>query len=127
MGANSSMTTGDWEPHQTAPSMGVLSPWAGHPTPSLCSPSGSWDVSPPWQGHMRTICLSGLQKGPESSLVANHCLHGGHRDTVSLASSVGFSTAMAQGLLWAATQATLVGLKQLWFSFVGLTQMGRAS
>lgn len=61
-------------------------------------------------------------------LVANHCLHGGHGDTVNLASSVGSRTAMAQGLLWAGPkEAALVGLKQLWFGFVGLTQMGRAS
>lgn len=121
------LQTAIWRLGIGTPSMGVLSPWAGHPTHSLCGPSGTRDVSPPWQGHVRTTCLSGLQKGPESSLVANHCLHGGHRDTVSLASSVGFSMAMAQGLLWAAGQAALGGLKQLWFGFVGLTQMGRAS
>lgn len=79
------------------------------------------------QGHVRTTGLSGLQRGPESSLVANHCLHREHRDTVSLASSVGSSTAMAQELLWAAAQAALIGLKQLLFGFVGLTQVGRAS
>lgn len=61
--------------------MGLLFPRAGHPTHSLCSPSGTWDVSPPWQGHVRTTCLSGLQKGPESSLVANHCLRGGHGES----------------------------------------------
>lgn len=102
LGANSSMETGDWEPHRSSPSVGVLSSWAGCPAHILCAPSRTWDVSPPWQGHVRTTCLSGLQKGPESSLVANHCLHGGHGDMVRLASSMGSSTAMAQGLLWAA-------------------------
>lgn len=110
--ANSKRETVDWEPRGPSPPVGVLSPRAGHPTHSLHGPLGtSPDASPPRRGHVSSTCLVSLQKGPESSLVANHCQCRGCRYMVGPAASVGAVTAMAAGI-------ALVGRSeaaQVWF------------
>lgn len=59
LGANSNRETVDWEPHGTSRPIGVLSPWAGHPTHSVVASRG-----PGQPHHLPQQALKGLRVLP---------------------------------------------------------------
>lgn len=129
LGADSNRESMNWEPHGPSPPMGVLSPWAGHPSDCLHGPSGtSLDVSPPQRGHVSTPCLSNLRKVPESSLWLIIAYAGDVSAQQAQLAAWGLAQPRQRGLLWAAAPwAALLGLKHLGFGFVGLVHMGRVA